>query len=76
MERALWAALRKLKERQTVEEQLACDRSISPDMRRRFKENGIAAASDALEAQLKRKAHARVANKALGKRVLDKYGRR
>jgi len=36
----------------------------------------LAAASDALEAQLKRKAHARVANKALGKRLLDKYGRR
>jgi ribosome biogenesis GTPase len=36
----------------------------------------LAAASDALEAQLKRKAVARVANKALGKRLLDKYGRR
>jgi ribosome biogenesis GTPase len=36
----------------------------------------LAAASDTLEAQLKRKAHARVANKALGKRLLDKYGRR
>lgn len=36
----------------------------------------LAAASDALEAQLKRKAHARVANKALGKRLLDKYGQR
>ena len=36
----------------------------------------LAVASDALEAQLKRKAHARVANKALGKRLLDKYGRR
>jgi ribosome biogenesis GTPase len=36
----------------------------------------LAAASDALEAQLKRKAHARVANKALGKRLQDKYGRR
>jgi len=36
----------------------------------------LVAASDALEAQLKRKAHARVANKALGKRPLDKYGRR
>jgi ribosome biogenesis GTPase len=38
--------------------------------------NELAAASDTLEAQLKRKAHARVANKALGKRLLDKYGRR
>jgi len=46
VERALWAALRKLKERQTVEEQLARDKAISPDMRRRFKENGIATASD------------------------------
>lgn len=36
----------------------------------------LSAASDALEAQLKRKAHARVANKALGKRLLDKYGQR
>jgi ribosome biogenesis GTPase len=36
----------------------------------------LAAASDSLEAQLKRKAHARVANKALGKRLTDKYGRR
>jgi len=36
----------------------------------------LTAASDALEAQLKRKAHARVANKALGKRLVDKYGRR
>ena len=36
----------------------------------------LAAASDALEAQLKRKAVARVANKALGKRLVDKYGRR
>jgi ribosome biogenesis GTPase len=36
----------------------------------------LAAASDTLEAQLKRKAHARVANKALGKRLADKYGRR
>ena len=36
----------------------------------------LAAASDTLEAQLKRKAHARVANKALGKRLVDKYGRR
>ncbi len=36
----------------------------------------LAAASDAVEAQLKRKAHARVANKALGKRLVDKYGQR
>ncbi len=36
----------------------------------------LSAAADALEAQLKRKAHARVANKALGKRLLDKYGQR
>ena len=36
----------------------------------------LAAASDTLEAQLKRKAHARVANKALGKRLVDKYGSR
>jgi ribosome biogenesis GTPase len=35
----------------------------------------LAAASDALEAQLKRKAVARVANKALSKRLTDKYGR-
>jgi ribosome biogenesis GTPase / thiamine phosphate phosphatase len=36
----------------------------------------LVVASDALEAQLKRKAHARVSNKALGKRLIDKYGRR
>lgn len=36
----------------------------------------LAAASDTLEAQLRRKAHARVADKALGKRLIDKYGRR
>jgi len=36
----------------------------------------LAAASDALEAQLKRKAVARVADKALGRRLVDKYGRR
>jgi ribosome biogenesis GTPase len=36
----------------------------------------ISAASDLLEAQLKRKAHARVANKALGQRLQEKYGRR
>ncbi len=36
----------------------------------------ISAASDALEAQLKRKAHARVSNKALGQRLQEKYGRR
>lgn len=36
----------------------------------------LGAASDALEAQLKRKAHARVANKALGQRLHEKYGRR
>ncbi len=36
----------------------------------------LAAASDTLAAQLERKANARVANKALGKRLIDKYGRR
>ena len=36
----------------------------------------LSAAADALEVQLKRKAHARVANKALGQRLHDKYGRR
>lgn len=36
----------------------------------------VAAAGDALEAQLKRKGAARVANKALGKRLAEKYGRR
>ena len=36
----------------------------------------LAAASDSLEAQLDRKAQSRVANKALGKRLIDKYGRR
>jgi ribosome biogenesis GTPase len=36
----------------------------------------LAAASDSLEAQLDRKSQARVANKALGKRLVDKYGRR
>lgn len=36
----------------------------------------LAAASDTLAAQLERKANSRVANKALGKRLIDKYGRR
>jgi ribosome biogenesis GTPase len=36
----------------------------------------LSAASDLLESQLKRKAQARVANKALGQRLRDKYGRR
>jgi ribosome biogenesis GTPase len=36
----------------------------------------LSAASDLLESQLKRKATARVANKALGQRLRDKYGRR
>jgi len=36
----------------------------------------LAAAGEALEAQLKRKAQARVADKALGRRLIDKYGRR
>jgi ribosome biogenesis GTPase len=36
----------------------------------------LAAAGDALEAQLKRKSAARVADKALGKRLAEKYGRR
>lgn len=34
------------------------------------------AANDTLAVQLERKANARVANKALGKRLIDKYGRR
>jgi len=36
----------------------------------------LAAANDTLAAQLERKANARVMNKALGKRLVDKYGRR
>jgi ribosome biogenesis GTPase len=36
----------------------------------------VSVAGDALEAQLKRRAHARVQDKALGKRLIDKYGRR
>ncbi len=36
----------------------------------------LSAASDLLESQLKRKAQARVANKSLGQRLRDKYGRR
>ena len=36
----------------------------------------LAAMSDALESQLKRKAQARSANKALGQRLQEKYGRR
>jgi ribosome biogenesis GTPase len=36
----------------------------------------LSAASEMLESQLKRKAQARVANKALGQRLRDKYGRR
>ncbi|MBS0569564.1 MAG: ribosome small subunit-dependent GTPase A [Proteobacteria bacterium] len=35
----------------------------------------VAAAGDTLEAQLRRKSAARVANKALGKRLAEKYGR-
>jgi len=46
VERALWVALRKLRERQRIQEQLAGDRSMSPDMRRRFQEDGAAAATD------------------------------
>ncbi|HEX6834369.1 MAG TPA: ribosome small subunit-dependent GTPase A [Rudaea sp.] len=36
----------------------------------------LAAATGSVEAQLRRKANARVADKALGKRLTDKYGRR
>ena len=36
----------------------------------------LSAASELLESQLKRKAQARVANKALGQRLREKYGRR
>jgi ribosome biogenesis GTPase len=36
----------------------------------------LSAASELLESQLKRKAQARVSNKALGQRLRDKYGRR
>ncbi len=36
----------------------------------------LGAASEQLETQLKRKAQARVANKGLGQRLIDKYGRR
>jgi len=46
VERALWWALRKLRERQTVEEHLARNCSLPKGMKRRFQENGAAAASD------------------------------
>lgn len=46
VERALWVALRKLQERQNINEQLAQDKSTSADMRRRFKENVTAATHD------------------------------
>ncbi len=46
VERAVWVALRKLKERQTIHDHLAKDRSISSDMRRRYRENSAAAAHD------------------------------
>jgi len=46
VERALWVALRKLRERQSIHEQLARNADMPADMRRRFKENGAAAAGD------------------------------
>jgi two-component system chemotaxis response regulator CheB len=46
VERALWVAIRKLREREAIQEQLAKDRSIRPELRKRYKENGAAAAGD------------------------------
>jgi two-component system, chemotaxis family, protein-glutamate methylesterase/glutaminase len=46
VERAVWVALRKLRERQVLNEQLSHDNSTAPAMQKRFKESASAAAHD------------------------------
>jgi two-component system chemotaxis response regulator CheB len=46
VERAVWVALRKLRERQALNEQLAEGGAVSPNVKKRFKENAFAAAHD------------------------------
>lgn len=46
VERAVWVALRKLRERQSLNEQLARENTASPDIKKRFKENASSAAHD------------------------------
>jgi len=46
VERAVWVAFRKLRERQSLNEQLANDHTTSPAMKKRFKESALAAAHD------------------------------
>lgn len=46
VERAVWVALRKLRERQVLNEQLAQGSVASPTVKRRFEENASAAAHD------------------------------
>jgi len=46
VERAIWVAIRKLRERQVINDQLSRDTSNSAQIRKRFKENTEAAAHD------------------------------
>ena len=46
VERAVWVALRKLRERQVLNEQLAGHNLGPVEMKKRFKENAAAAAHD------------------------------
>jgi two-component system chemotaxis response regulator CheB len=46
VERAVWVALRKLRERQVINDQLSHDSANSPHVRKRFGENAAAAAYD------------------------------
>lgn len=46
VERAVWVALRKLRERQSLNEQLARNGTTDPELKRRFKENASSAAHD------------------------------
>lgn len=46
VERAVWVALRKLRERQTLNEQLANENATPPEMKKRFNESAFAAAHD------------------------------
>lgn len=46
LERAVWIALRKLKEKRIISQQLSLDHGNSMDMRKRFSESAVAAAKD------------------------------
>jgi two-component system chemotaxis response regulator CheB len=46
VERAMWVAIRKLRERQSINEHLSREATNSSDVKRRFKENAAAAAHD------------------------------